>query len=227
MTAGTVLGNKLKAIPASVFDAVGAGAGGYPPTAVSGQPLTAHGKPRVLYVGAEYCPFCAGERWAVVAALSRFGTFNNLGTTSSSTTDVYPGTASLSFSGATYSSSLLSFTGVETTSNVPDGTGGFTPLDRLAPADLQVQQTFDSAGSIPFVDFGNRYVVLGATFHVSVLQNLTQAQIAAQMANPSTEVAKQVLGAANVMTAAVCKMTGNQPTAVCTSSAVTTAKLPG
>ena len=40
--------------------------------------LTADGKPLVLYVGAEYCPYCAAERCAMVQALSRFGTFSNL-----------------------------------------------------------------------------------------------------------------------------------------------------
>jgi len=54
---------------------------------------------------------------AVVVALSRFGTFTNLGVTSSASNDVYPNTPTLSFHGATYNSQYLSFTGVETTSN--------------------------------------------------------------------------------------------------------------
>src|SRR5205823_15010475 len=36
------------------------------------------GKPEVLYIGAEYCPFCAAERWSLVYALARFGTFKGL-----------------------------------------------------------------------------------------------------------------------------------------------------
>src|ERR1039457_5246804 len=39
------------------------------------------GKPEVFYYGAEWCPLCAGERWSIVVALSRFGTFHNLGET--------------------------------------------------------------------------------------------------------------------------------------------------
>ena len=36
--------------------------------------LTAgNGKPEVLFIGAEYCPYCAAERWSVVEALSRLG----------------------------------------------------------------------------------------------------------------------------------------------------------
>src|SRR5438270_1263439 len=37
-------------------------------------PLRQGRKPVFLFVGAQYCPFCAAERWAVVKALSRFGT---------------------------------------------------------------------------------------------------------------------------------------------------------
>ena len=32
------------------------------------------GSPELFYYGAEYCPYCAAERWSVVIALSRFGT---------------------------------------------------------------------------------------------------------------------------------------------------------
>ncbi|HVD63297.1 MAG TPA: DUF929 family protein, partial [Lapillicoccus sp.] len=55
----------LNTIPVATFDQVGLGVGvSNPPKAISGAPpLTTDGKPGVLYVGAEYCPFCAAERW--------------------------------------------------------------------------------------------------------------------------------------------------------------------
>lgn len=31
-----------------------------------------------LYVGGKFCEFCATERWAILNALSRFGTFQHL-----------------------------------------------------------------------------------------------------------------------------------------------------
>ncbi len=60
------------------------------PTVLSGQPpMTLNGKsPAMLYYGAEYCPYCAAERWAMTAALARFGTWSNLQITASSHTDV-------------------------------------------------------------------------------------------------------------------------------------------
>ena len=51
------------------------------PASIDAPALTADGKPEVLYVGAEYCPFCAAERWPVVVALSRFGTWSGLSAT--------------------------------------------------------------------------------------------------------------------------------------------------
>jgi len=32
----------------------------------------------VSYVGGEYCPYCAIQRWALLVALSKFGSFTNL-----------------------------------------------------------------------------------------------------------------------------------------------------
>ena len=82
----TSLVNQTTSVPASVLDQVGAGGSqvtAKPITLNGGTPLTSGGKPEVLYMGAEYCPFCAAERWSMIVALSRFGTFSGLATTHS------------------------------------------------------------------------------------------------------------------------------------------------
>lgn len=94
----------------------------------------------------------------------RFGTFTNLGVTTSSSTDVYPSTATLSLHGATYTSTLLSFTGAEQTSNISNGSGGYTPLDTVAAADVAVLTKYDTQQGIRFVDFGNKYMVVGSSY---------------------------------------------------------------
>src|SRR5262250_635737 len=66
----------------------------------SGTPLTANGKPEMLYMGAEYCPYCAAERWAMIQALSRFGTFSGLSTVHSSTTDTPTNISTFTFHGS-------------------------------------------------------------------------------------------------------------------------------
>ncbi len=45
----------------------------------SAPPLTIGGKPAIVFVSEESCPFCAAERWSLAVALSHFGTWSHLG----------------------------------------------------------------------------------------------------------------------------------------------------
>ena len=99
--ASTAVVRAVTGVPAATLDKVGAGSVQAVPRKVDAPALTSGGKPKVLYVGAEYCPFCAAQRWPVVVALSRFGTWSGLGQTTSASDDVYPDTSTLSFHGAT------------------------------------------------------------------------------------------------------------------------------
>jgi hypothetical protein len=186
-----------------------------PPKKVTGTALTFDGKPGVLYYGAEYCPYCAAERWPFVEALSRFGTWSGLDQTTSSATDVHPNTATFSFFNAKFTSPYLSLQTVESQDNE-----GKT-LQKATDAQNAVVAKFDSNGSIPFISFGNKYVVSGATFDSSVLDGKSFDEIAAAVPDPNTDIGKAVLGNANVMTAAICDMTGNKPANVCTTSTIT------
>ena len=213
-------------VPAATLDEVGAGTTTMPPGVIDAPDLTADGKPQVLYVGAEFCPFCAAERWPLVVALSRFGTWSGLSETESAADDVYPRTKTLSFHGATYESDLLTFTGVETSTNTRVD-GRYEPLDVLSARD---QRTFDTyaqppyttgpAGAIPFLDIGGRYALAGASFQPDVLTGKSQRQIAAALRTPENEISQAVNGSANVLTAALCEVTGGRPTQVCTASGV-------
>ncbi|MFF0341491.1 DUF929 family protein [Kribbella sp. NPDC004875] len=218
----------LSSIPDSTFNAVGAEGVQAAPSAITAPPLTANGKPKVLYIGAEFCPYCAAERWPVTVALSRFGTFSNLGTTHSSGSDVFPNTATLSFHGATYTSQYVAFTGVETTTNEQVG-NGYKPLDTPTAEDQKTFDTYNkppyvsSDGSIPFVDLGGKFVSSGATYSPQILAGKTQTEIADALKDPSSPIAKSVIASANVYTAAICKLTNNQPAKVCSTEAVTAA----
>lgn len=218
----------VTSVPGATLDAIGKGTASTVPTAVSAPALTADGKPRVLYVGAEYCPYCATERWAVVVALSRFGTFTDLGQTASSPSDVYPSTATLTFHGASYTSTTISFTGKEIQSNQVVN-GRYSTLDTLTAADQALVTKYDappyfsSSGAIPFIDIGGRYLISGASYAPSVLQGKTHAQIAAALSDPTSAIAKGVDGTANLITAAICRSTDSTPATVCTSAGVTSA----
>jgi thiol-disulfide isomerase/thioredoxin len=210
--------DKVTTVPPSTLDTVGAGTvtGGLKP--VSGPPLTQDGKPQVLYIGAEYCPYCAAQRWAMIVALSRFGTFSGLHTIHSASRDVYPNTPTFTFAGSHYTSKYISFAPVEETTNVPNGPNSYTPLQRPTAAQQALASKYNSQGSIPFIDFGNKYVEVGnmAGFGPQVLAGKSWAQIAAALSDPSSPIAKAVGGAANYTTAAICKLTHNQPASACT-----------
>ena len=75
----------------------------------SNKVLLVGGKPEVLFIGAEYCPYCAAERWALVMALSKFGTFSNVMGVISSSTDVNANTPTFSLYHSGYTSPYLSF----------------------------------------------------------------------------------------------------------------------
>jgi peptidoglycan hydrolase-like protein with peptidoglycan-binding domain len=215
---------EVASVPAGTFDSVGAGtATGL--TATSGQPpLTSDGKPEVLYMGGEFCPYCAAERWALTAALSRFGTFTGLSLIHSSPTDVYPSTPTLSFYKSAYTSKYVAFTPVEWVGEQADATGplGHVLLQNPTPEEAALFTKYGNQ-SIPFVDIGNQYLLPQAQYLPSALQGMSWSQVAAALRTPSSPVARDIDGAANIVTAAVCKMTNGQPGAVCSSPGVTAA----
>ncbi len=211
-------------VPASAFSQIG-----YDPTTPSPKPikesasLASGGLPEVLYMGADYCPFCAAQRWALVSALSRFGTFSNLGATSSASNDLYPNTQTFSFHGATYTSKYISFVGVELQTNIPSN-GSYTPLDTPTAEQNKLISTWDvppytpNNGGIPFVDFANKYVLGGAGYNPGIIHGLSLQTIAGSLSNTSSAPAKAILGTANMITATICKIDNNQPASVCNLS---------
>jgi Domain of unknown function (DUF929) len=218
---------QLTSVPASALDQVGAGTTSANPTSITGAALTSGGKPEVLYIGAEYCPYCAAERWAMIVALSRFGTFSGLAPIRSAAKDgggnaePYPLTPTWTFAKATYTSSYLTFTPVEGYTNIPDtSTGFYTVLQTPTAAQQALLDKYDAAnqGAIPFIDYGNRYLSVGASYNPAILSGLTWAQIADDLHDPTSTVAKSVLGTANFATAAICSLTNNQPASACTST---------
>jgi hypothetical protein len=202
------------------------------PVLMHGQPvLSAKGKPEVLYVGAEYCPFCAVQRWALVVALSRFGTFTGLRDMQSSTTSAFPEVQSFSFDGATYKSPYISFTGIEEYSDAAGRNGVFT---RIAFPTTAQQATIDRYGPIavpgwtarsggnlfPFVDVGNRAVSGTSLFSPAALVGLSQATIAGNLDDPTNAVTRAVISSANYLTAAICMATDQQPSRLCASKGI-------
>jgi len=227
----------LDSLPASTFNSAGAPGSQEPaPVVLSGQPLLAQaGRPVVVYLGAEFCPYCAAERWVLIAALGRFGTFSHLGATSSSNFEAFGGTATFSFDGAVYRSRYVTFSSVEEYEEAPSGNApaGFHVLERPSSFEQGVLKRYDSAsfttepGALPFVDVANRLLVTGAGvgFSPGLLQGSSMGKIAGELSDPTSSVGRTVLGAANELTAAICSATGQRPVNVCTSTGVRAAAI--
>lgn len=225
-------------IPTSVYNAVGVSESGAvtAPLPLKGQPaLTgtlANGAtvPEVLYIGAEYCPFCAAQRWTTIAALSRFGTWTGLGNTSSASNDVYANTPTFTFLKATFTSKYLVFKGIEELTNVYPYAKLMTPTK----AEQAVFSKYDTStyinmspsndGAIPFISMGNKFLVSGASYNPGLLTGLTRTQIASNLSATTSPITKVIITSANEQTAALCKLTNQQPASVCNSPGVKAAK---
>jgi len=218
----------ITSVPASTLNSVGVGSvptymasaeGGAPPlTKVSDTALTSGGKPEMLYIGAEFCPYCGAERWAMAQALSRFGTFTTpLHGIHSSGTDTDPNTPTLTFYKSSYSSKYLTFTPVE---NEDRNRGALQNTTSAQQALWVKYDTTNGSQGYPFIDFGNKYVLKLPTYDPGVLAKMSWAQVATAMQSPSSQVAQGADGTANLITAAICKMTNGQPGNVCTASGV-------
>jgi len=219
---GVPSGLFVAAKTSSAVSSVSSNLGSYFAT-VDGTALTAGGKPEVLFMGAEYCPYCAAQRWAIANALSRFGTFSGLTTTHSSSTDADPNTPTLTFYKSTYKSDYITFTSVEETTNERQGNSSntsvpYVTLQTPTTAQASIGAAYDPQGSIPFLDIGNKYVEVGNLTPLSptLLSGKTWAQVAAAMNDPSSSLGQAIIGNANYETAAMCVQTKNLPATACT-----------
>src|SRR5712691_4181388 len=104
------------------------------------------------------------------------------------------------------------------------GRGGTTDVKQpLTSAQQALVSQYNTQGSIPFIDIGNSYSVVGAQVSspdiINTVGNWTQ--IASQLNNPNTNVAKTIDAAANYLISAICKIDGGNPANVCAQSYAT------
>ena len=239
--ASSTLVHELSTVPASVFDTVGVGIpsrfSGSAPIVISGQPaLTLNGRaPTMMYFGAEYCPFCAAERWGMAVALARFGTWSGLDTTASGLQD--GDFSTLSFRDAKLTSRYINFVPIETCTNVidPDATGcnGYKPLQQPSRSEQAALDKYagpafvpgDTQGiSFPYIDVDNKVLFSGSTYQPTVLTGLSQAQIASGFTDPNNTVTQSIVGTSNYIAASICAATKGAPADVCDSPGVQKAR---
>jgi hypothetical protein len=236
---------ELTGIPMSVFNTVGVTSSvvqASAPIPIKGQPaLTAQNSsgttvPEVFYLGAEYCPYCAAQRWSTIIALSRFGTWTNLGNMTSAAKDQYPNTPTFTFVKTSYASPYIVFKSVEEYTNFVDATTGYYKLlQKPTAAELALVKKYDTpkyipglqasdGNPIPFLTFDNKFLVSGASYAPDALTGLSRSTIALGLNDPTSPVTDAIITSANYQTAAICSLTNNKPSNVCSSSGVMAAK---
>ncbi len=219
---------QITEIPQSTWQSVGTGGLANPWHPISGQPALngPHGHPEFFYVGGEFCEYCATENWAILNALSRFGTFRHLSQLRSYDEQI----ATFTFYQSTYTSPYVDFVPVEHLGNKKDIFGQFVTLQPFQGNQQQLFEKYDSSKYLPinqgfpFIDLNNQYL-LGGGIAPTVLQNATHAplswqEIANALTTPTSPIARQILGTANYLTAAICLVTNQQPANVCQASAI-------
>jgi hypothetical protein len=207
---------QVTSVPASIITKVDVGGLPNPFRTISSTALASGGKPQLLYIGADFCPHCAANRWSLVNALSRFGTFSNLHYMRSAKTD--GDIATFTFKGSTYTSKYIAFLPIEN-----EDRGGAA----LEPLNAQQQKLLSTLGNngYPFLDFAGKYANGGANaypggFDPNILSGSDWSQIAGALKIASSPITQAVIGNANYETAALCTLTHNQPTSACGTSTI-------
>jgi len=177
--------------------------------ASSAPKLSVGAKPEVLYLGTEWCPFCAAERWSLVMALSKFGTFGPLRGTTSSSADTNASSPTFTFYHADFTSKYIAFVAIEEQTNTGQ------QLQAPTAAESALESKFDSAGSIPFIYMGGKYLVIGSQYPSPALSNMAFSKAASYLTSGANATSKGAEAAAGYLVANICALTHGQPVPVC------------
>jgi hypothetical protein len=185
--------------------------------------LVRNGKPEIIFLGAEFCPYCAPERWSLVMALSKFGTFSHLVGTTSSSTDLDPASPSFSFYGPSFSSPELVFLGDEMFNNHGMSSTGFPVLQKPTAEEQALFTKYDAppyvpatdSGGIPFTYIAGSFVLIGPQWLGAQLSGLSWASAATTLTSGTTLMSKEAEAAAGFLVGDICAVTHDKPISVC------------
>jgi uncharacterized protein DUF929 len=224
--APAAISSEVTHVPAKTLNRVGTGGvSGNNGSKLSAKPLNSHGKPEVLGFTLAWCPHCAASSWSLAIALSRFGTWRGLRVINAGTyykrhggKPGYPDAHGISFFRSTFKSRYLTFVDV-----IEQDVHGKN-LEKPTKQE-QAAFSFDHQG-LPGVDIGGRYAYLASGYNPGLLGMKSWATIAGSLAHANGKLAQHIEGYANLLTAALCRVTSEKPHGVCSSTGVEeTAKL--
>ncbi len=145
-------------------------------------------KPVLLYIGADFCPYCAAQRWGLTLTLLRFGKLSGVKYMLSSAHDVYANTPTFTFQFARFVSPYLRFQAIETASR------NKRPLMKMTPQAIKIFKIFDAppythfSYGIPFVYLNGAYLLNVPMISPAQLQGLSWHEITNEMGNPQSNL---------------------------------------
>jgi thiol-disulfide isomerase/thioredoxin len=166
---------------------------------VSKDTMRRGGKLFVFFLGAEYCPYCAAERWAIVRSLQKFGQWEGLKQTISAARDEqYLNLPTYDFTKATYTSSHIEFVARE----IKDRE--FKPLQKPLKTEEKLLRKFNPKKEIPFLLIGGRFMQIGSGFPPKIFIGHTFRQTETELKKTESEIRKTIDEEANVISALLC-----------------------
>jgi hypothetical protein len=166
---------------------------------VSKEPTKREGKLLVFFMGAEYDPYCAAERWAVVRALQKFGQWNGLKQTMSAARDEpFLNLPTYDFTDATYTSPHIEFVARELK------TREFKPLQKLLKSEEKLVRKYNPEKEIPFLLVAGRFMQIGAGFTPKIFIGHTFRQTETELKKIESEIRKTIDAEGNIIAALLC-----------------------
>jgi hypothetical protein len=166
---------------------------------VSKEPTKRNGKLPVFFMGAEYCPYSAAERWAIVRALQKFGQWEGLKQTMSAARDEpFLNLPTYDFTEATYTSAYVEFVARELKDRE------FKPLQKLLKTEEKLVHKFNPDKEIPFLLVGGMFMQIGAGFTPKIFIGHTFRQTETELKKVESEIRKTIDAEGNIIAALLC-----------------------
>ena len=166
---------------------------------VSKETMKRGGKVFVFFMGAEYCPYCAAERWAIVRALSRYGQWSGLKQTMSAARDEpFLNLPTYDLTEATYTSPHIEFV----SRDIKDRE--FKPRQKLLKTEEKLIRKYNPEKKIPFLLIGGRFMQLDSGYTPKIFIGHTFRQTETELKKIESDIRKTIDEEANVISALLC-----------------------
>lgn len=109
--------------------------------------------------------------------------------------------------------------------------GAYNALQVPSKKELNLVEKYDDgtyiqaqAGSIPFIDFGGKYLEISAPYDPTILHGVSWSGIVNAFKVPTAGIGQAILGMANLYTGMICALTHDKPGSVCDAKYMSSVK---